>query len=169
MSKLAVQIRNAQTNDAEQLVRLHYDAVHVNAKGDYPVEILNSWSPEPGEQRFSWMRMQIGSGKNSVLVAEASDGTVGGFCIFSRTDGVIHALYVSPNKSRNGIGRQLLRNAEALMEERGISQVKLKASKNALGFYISEKYVVFRSTTQELADGTKMDCFEMLKDLSLAA
>jgi hypothetical protein len=44
----------------------------------------------------------------------------------------------------------------------------LNASKNALPFYLREGYTVTAAATQALADGMRMDCCEMVKDLSRA-
>lgn len=161
-------VRNACAADAELLVRLHHAAVHEAARHDYPQDVLDAWSPPPDERRFAWMRGQIAAGKNRVLVAAAPDGSVTGFCMFSTTDGWIQAVYVTPARSGSGIGRRLLRMAEQEIAARDGCSARLNASQNALRFYLREGYVVVRATTQALADGTRMDCLEMHKDLSRA-
>lgn len=162
-------VRGARVEDAEDLVGLHYDAVHENAKGDYPPAILASWSPQPNEVRYSWMRSQIESEHNRVLVAGDRDGSVKGFCIFSPSEAFVFAVYVAPNFARKGMGRQLLRLAEAGIVERGLRQARLNASRNSLGFYIAERYEVVQLTNQSLADGSVMECYEMCKQLASSA
>lgn len=165
---LRVSIRRARPDDAERIVRLHYDAVHENASKDYPPAVLDSWSPHPDENRFSWMRSQILEGHNSVLVAELPGGAIGGFCVFSPSEGFIYAVYVAPQRARSGIGRRLLRFAEASLTKQEVGQARLKASKNAVGFYTTEGYTLIEPTTQDLADGSEMECLEMRKDLDAA-
>ena len=160
-------VRLARVEDAEDLVRLHYDAVHASAKGHYPPDVLASWSPQPNEGRYSWMRAQIESGHNDVLVAVNEGGIVEGFCIFSPSEGFVHAVYVAPNSARTGIGRRLLRCAESSISEQGLSQSRLNASQNSLGFYLSEGYEVVEPTTQDLSDGSRMECCGMRKSLSV--
>ena len=162
-------VRKGKAEDAEDLVRLHYDAVHENAKGDYSSDILNSWSPQPNEHRYSWMRSQIEAGDNEVLVAHEASGAISGFCMFSSSEGFVYAVYVAPTRARRGVGRRLLKCAEISMAQRGVSQAKLKASRNALDFYVSEGYDVVEATSQSLFDGSRMECYAMRKDLSSVA
>ena len=159
-------VRHAATEDAERLVWLHYDAVHAMAREDYPQGILDSWSPRPDERRYAWMRTQIESDNSQILVAESVDGATGGFCMFSPSEGFVHAIYVAPGLARKGIGRELLSRAESVIAENGVAQAKLNASKNALPFYESEGYEVIERSTQGLADGSEMECFKMHKVLS---
>ena len=160
------EVRAARVEDAEALVRLHFDAVHEGAANAYPAEVLDAWSPPPDERRFAWMRGQIAAGQNRVLVAEAPDGSVSGFCIFGIPEGLIRAIYVVPAAAGRGIGRRLLQSAEREIAAGGASRARLNASKNALSFYRSAGYLAVCAATQELADGTRMDCIEMVKDVS---
>lgn len=169
MDVKATSIRSARAEDAEQLVQLHYDAVHAGARDDYASTVLDSWSPEPDQERYSWMRREIDHGHNQVLVMETADGTLVGFCMFSPEKGFIQAVYVAPDWFGRGIGRQLLRSAEGAIRESGTGLARLNASGNALGFYRSEGYVLAGPTTQSLSDGSRMDCYEMSKDLPVTS
>jgi GNAT superfamily N-acetyltransferase len=167
MSILTLNIRNATLEEAEQLVQLHYSAVHQGAADDYPRSVLDSWSPPPDESRYAWMREQIDSGSNAVLVAEEQSGVISGFCMFSNAEALVRALYVLPERTANGIGRLLLKRAESIIAERGSSHIKLNASRNAVGFYESAGYGVVQPMQQRLLDGTSMDCVEMSKSLGV--
>ena len=160
-----VSIRRARPDDAEHPVRLHFDAVHENASEDYPPAVLDSWSPQPDADRYAWMRSQILEESDEVLVAELPAGATGGFCMFSPSEGFIHAIYVAPERARSGIGRRLLKFAEASLTDRGVDEAKLKASKNAVGFYASQGYEVIEPATQDLADGSELECLQMRKRL----
>ncbi len=165
MKTAETEIRRARAEDAEDLVQLHYDAVHSGAKDDYLPSVLDSWSPKPDQDRYSWMRQQIDRGNNHVLAMEAANGALVGFCIFSTSKGFIQAIYVAPDRFGEGLGRRLLRSAEGSIREAGTREVRLNASSNALGFYRSEGYILLGSTTQSLADGSEMDCHAMCKTL----
>ncbi len=117
----------------------------------------------------TWMRSQIEGECDQVLVAELGNGSTSGFCMFSAREGFIYAVYVDPRASRRGIGRRLLRCAEGSIAKEGVSGAKLNASRNALQFYLSEGYQVVERTTQDLPDGSQMQCYEMQKDLHAAA
>lgn len=161
-------LRRARVDDAERLVQLHYDAVHAGAKGDYPSQVLDAWSPPPDESRYAWMRSQIEAPHHTVVVAETKDAAVIGFCIYTASVGFIHAVYVAPAWAGKGVGRLLLRSAEAGIAGHGTIQVQLNASRNALPFYLGEGYEVVVATTQALADGSWMECHEMRKNLPVA-
>jgi putative acetyltransferase len=158
-------VRRARVEDAEALVDLHYEAVHAGAKDDYATEVLDSWSPPPDEHRYAWMRSQIGASRHDILVAEANNALVIGFCMYAPAEGFIRAVYVASGWARMGVGRVLLRRAEAGIAERGTAQARLNASRNALQFYLAEGYEVIAATTQALADGSRMECDEMRKNL----
>lgn len=115
--------------------------------------------------RYAWMRRKTESGKNQVLVMGTADGTLLGFCMFSPATGLIQAVYVAPNHFGKGVGRRLLRSAEASILEAGTSEATLKASSNSLGFYRSEGYVLLPPSTQNLADGSRMNCHAMSRAL----
>jgi ribosomal protein S18 acetylase RimI-like enzyme/limonene-1,2-epoxide hydrolase len=136
---------------------------------DYPQQVLDAWSPQPDEHRYTWMRGQIESSTHAVIVAEEQSGVISGFCMFSNADGAINALYVLPERTGNGIGRLLLKRAEGVIAESGFTQINVNSSNNALGFYESVGYDVVGMTTQQLADGTRMDCHAMVKKLTNAS
>lgn len=158
-------VRRARVEDAEALVQLHYDAVHVGARSDYAPQVLDSWSPPPDERRYAWMRSQIEASRHHVLLAEATNAAVIGFCMYAPAEGLIQAVYVASGWARMGVGRALMRLAEEGIAERGTAQARLNASRNALQFYLAEGYEVVAATTQPLADGTWMECHEMRKNL----
>ncbi len=144
---------------------LHHRAVHAVAPGTYPSAILESWSPPPGPVRFAWMAERIADPGNAVLVAEI-DGTIAGFVFAAPASGWIRALYVDPGYARNGVGQELLGAAEVRLRAAASPRAGLNASLNAVAFYEAQGYRVIEATTQELHDGSRMDCLAMDKDLT---
>lgn len=159
-------LRAARGSDAEALVLLHHRAVHAVAPGTYPTAILESWSPPPDPVRFDWMAERIVDPANGVLVCEI-DGTITGFVFAVPATGWIRALYVDPRCARRGVGAALLDAAEALLHAAGSLRAGLNASLNAVAFYEAQGYRMIEATTQELHDGSRMDCVAMDKVLTV--
>jgi len=157
-------IRPAQSSDAEDLIQVHYDAVQAISHEFYSQELLDAWSPPPSVSRYEWMRTIIVSDNRTVFVAEIQN-EVCGFSICLLRESLIYALYISPNSVRRGLGKVLLNHTENHLAHVGVSRAKLNASINAVQFYKTMGYSIIRPSTQALADGSEMDCFEMKKDL----
>ena len=168
MSDSEIIIAQAQKSDAERMIHLHFDAVHQGAKNFYTQALLDSWSPIPSPRRYEWMRDTIMSQSHLVLVAEIKR-EICGFAICSLSDGFIQALYVDPQFSGRGIGKSLLSSTESHLIRTGIPAATLKSSNNAVNFYKSAGYRVMGPTTQNLGDGTEMNCYEMQRTLATTA
>jgi ribosomal protein S18 acetylase RimI-like enzyme len=82
----------------------------------------------------------------AVVVAEA-EGEVCGFVAFA--DGELTWLYVDPSKSKQGIGRQLLRHAINAPEGNLTTEVLL-GNDPALALYLSEGFKILRRVDGKL-------------------
>ena len=167
MTNQAFLIRDARPGDAEKLIHVHFNAVHAIAEGFYPEALLEAWSPAPTTGRYSWMCEMIGNLSNLILVGEVA-GEIASFCMASRDDGFIKALYVDPRFSGQGLGKHLLLSAEKQLAGLGVSRLVLKASMNAVGFYGAMGYCVVEEGWQTLSDGSEMKCCTMHKTLAPA-
>ncbi len=97
-------IRQAISADAPQIVRIYYDTIHrVNAR-DYSLEQVNAWAPavpDPSE----WARKRLAT--RITFVAE-DQGAVLGFAELDRR-GRIDCFYCHHDHQRCGIGSRILR------------------------------------------------------------
>lgn len=157
-------IRLAGPQDAEQLVQIHYRAVHQISNEYYSQAALEAWSPLPNQARYDWMNGVIASDSKVVLVAEVQGQKVG-FSICGPQDGFIDALYVDPQCAGQGIGQALLEYTEQYLSQAGATEANLKASDNSVLFYETRGYHVVKPSSQVLADGSEMTCVEMSKRL----
>jgi ribosomal protein S18 acetylase RimI-like enzyme len=77
----------------------------------------------------------------------------------------IRAVYVRTKYIRQGIGSALLIALEKEAFSRGIREVHLDSSVNAIGFYESHGYRCVKQTTHRFANGTEIACGLMRKQL----
>jgi GNAT superfamily N-acetyltransferase len=160
-----LQIQQADLADAEALVRIHFRSVHSISREFYPADRLASWSPPPDEARFEWMRNAVRAKDRQLLVAKVSEALCG-FAIATPASGTIHALYVDPSHARQGVGRSLLHATERELLSAGADEATLCASHNAREFYATAGYRFIAPATQQLSDGTELECSQMSKALA---
>jgi putative acetyltransferase len=161
---MKIQIRPAMPDDAMEIVRVHYAAVHEIASACYSREILDAWSGPPGEKRHERVRRPISSGGELFIVAEV-DGVMAGFGVIVPAEQEVRAVYVHPSMGRRGIGAEILRSLETLAAEHGIRRLQLNASINAEKFYVDNGYSAIEPGVHPLGSGVEMACIKMCKTL----
>jgi GNAT superfamily N-acetyltransferase len=77
------------------------------------------------------------------------EGDVAGFGHLNADTGAVEAVYVSPTYAGDGVGTQLLEALESRAAERGLDELELVSSLNAVGFYEHHGYAVTDATTVE--------------------
>ena len=79
--------------------------------------------------------------RDKVVLVEEHQGQVLAFGQLDPTTSVIEAIYVHPSRSRQGVGMGMLQALEAVAGTRGIRELVLEASLNAVEFYERAGYV----------------------------
>jgi N-acetylglutamate synthase-like GNAT family acetyltransferase len=97
-------------------------------------------------------------------VAE-TEGRIVGFAQLVTAQQEVRAVYVLPEAGGRGIGSALLARLEIAARGLGIEAVELRASLNAVPFYLASGYEQLEDTTHRLADGTELRCVRMRKSL----
>lgn len=124
-------IRLATIQDAAAVAEVHVRTWQSAYRGLLPDHALNSMMPE--QRRPMWERLLAADpGSGSVIVA-VRDDKVAGFASFGPADNAVaaisvfelYALYVDPAAQRQGIGRQLLHEAEGAMRRAGSTHGQL--------------------------------------------
>ena len=146
------------------MLRVHYAAVHQTAATEYGAEVRQDWSPPVTAERID--RYLSGSARNeeATLVAVA-DGRVIGFASIVAPLNELRAVYVSPAVGRRGVGSRLLISIEELARVRGLTELRLDSSLNAVDFYEAHGYVAEGRAEHALSTGRKMECIPMQKTL----
>ena len=163
-----INIRHATHSDAEDIVRVHYDAVHgLTSSIFYSSNILNSWSPSPTDQsNINRLRQSIEDSERFIAVAESvTNDVIIGFGIVIPSKQEIHAVYVDSAFAGQGIGSRILLKLEEIALVHGANKLYLDGSLNAERFYFNHGYSLIKRGTHQLNSGTIMDCVHMSKDL----
>lgn len=155
-----ITVREAIESDAECILRVHVDSIRGLCKAHYPVSQIEEWSGGKTPKRF---REGMTSGEAFVV---AEDGLqIVGFGVLDPKQAEIRAVFIDPGNTRRGAGRLILRELERIASRLGMSQVCLKSTLNAVGFYRREGYTGEQPGIHKLKSGAEMACVAMVKVL----
>jgi GNAT superfamily N-acetyltransferase len=129
----ALTIRPATTADARKLAEVHVASWQLGYKGLVPDWYLARQSVD--HRLSQWVEI-LASGDSTVLVA----GEIDGFVAFVEPEREIRALYIAPQRFRQGIGTRLLHAAHAAMPGDTALWV-FEGNERALAFYARHGYV----------------------------
>lgn len=149
-------IRAYQDDDLEATAMVFTAAVHEGAADHYDAVQREAWVPRPLD-REHWRKRLAPLEKR---VAEI-DATVVGFLTFERNGHIDH-LFVSPERTRQGIASALLRSAEAELASAGVQHFFTEASLVARPFFERHGYVVTQEQTVD-RNGVSLRRFAMEK------
>jgi putative acetyltransferase len=124
--------RQATLNDANRLFDLRRQSIIKLAAKGMSIEKTARWAEE-----LTVAGMERKICELEIWVAEVSEKVVSWGAI--RGD-QLEGLYTDPQFASQGIGTELLRMLEELMQRRGISAVRAEASSNAEAFYLRRGY-----------------------------
>lgn len=111
------------------------------------------------------LAQQISIGQEIFIVATNHDDKILGYAAISLNAANLRALYVHPNFSRNGIGRLLLAQIEALALHSGVTTLDVDATLSAERFYTKNGFVVETSTIRIISPWYSTACVPMQKIL----
>jgi putative acetyltransferase len=126
----------------------------------YSSEQLNEWVSILREPAYSLILTT-----HKFFVAE-DRGLLLGFCILDSTEGFINATYINPTASRHGIGRALVKAAEAAAQAAGLTRIRLNSTLNAVAFYECLGYLRGDMASNRLPTGVELPCVTMSKALA---
>ncbi len=151
-------IRRAISADAKAICELHRAAV-LRLEGDtYSKEQVEVWAGALAPERYL-----VGMRDFEFFVAE--EGRVLGFLILNLEGAELNAVYVHPDAAGRGIGRRLCETAESLARERGLTELKVKSTVNAVGFYEALRFCRVRDMVHRSPAGIDLPCVQMKKCL----
>jgi len=153
-----VHIRRAGPDDANRIAELHRASIQTLCADAYTPDQIAGWIEPltPG-------RYLSGMAQFEFFVAETD--RVIGFCILSTDESELYAIYFDPETTGNGYGRMLMRYAEDVARTRGVTELKLKSTLNAVGFYGRCGYRKVGDTSHTSPTGLQLPCVEMVKSL----
>lgn len=140
-----IEVRRAKPDDVAEIAAIHVRSWQAAYKGILPDNLLAGLSVKEREE--SWRRLLSGNEHHWLnLIAEETAGVLG-FCAVTTPSwdasageqlAEVGALYVDPDRWREGIGSSLLRAALAELKENGWSEAVLwvlPENRGALDFY----------------------------------
>ena len=134
-SQVALEIRAARRDDADDIMRVRREAILAKAASHYDPVTLNDWADAGDAGRTA---KRISDPDYRVLVADAG-GEIIGFAMVAISKRELQALYVKPNPIGN-IGTVLLAAVEDLAFQT-IPFLVCDASLNAESFYKAHGYI----------------------------
>jgi len=162
-----IKLKVAEVSDAEDIMNIHFSAVHETAASYYPGMIIQNWASPKTPERLKQFIDAIQGSDEIFVVAKINDRTVGFGSIMPKRN-ELRAVYVHPSFGRQGIGTQILADLERLAVEQGIKVLDMDTSLNAERFYLKNGYVAIESGFHKLRSGHKMPCVKMRKILITA-
>jgi 2-amino-4-hydroxy-6-hydroxymethyldihydropteridine diphosphokinase len=131
-----IQIRKARSDEADRLAEIAYDAWET---GIYP---LLAEGPGARQSERRRLTQAVHQTLDLIIVAEAQ-GEVLGWCSRQRGRPYIPFLFVDPEFQGRGVGSQLLRRMESMLELEGEQRVHLETPADnvrAVRFYERQGY-----------------------------
>jgi len=153
-------LRRADQSDASAIARIHVDTWQAAYRDDLPDELLDSLSVTGREMQWDGI-LENPEPRSGVFVAER-DGEIVGFanCGACRDEdlqefdvGEIYALYVHPDRWREGIGSELLRRCVEFLGDQEYDFMALwvlETNRQARDFY--EKAGFIPDGSEEIDD-----------------
>ncbi len=143
-----MKLRLAVADDAPKLAKLHVDSWRAAYRGLVPSTALERFTVERREQAF---RESCAAHAEETYLIQEGDEYVGLLTIGAARDadvdigttGEIWGIYISPKHWRTGIGRAVMRQAEAILSSRGYRVIVLwvlEDNEHARKFYAAMGY-----------------------------
>lgn len=137
------QVRVAAPDDAPEILALHVESIRALGPEAYDDTQVAAWAEKDGPDQYP-----IAEEGHHLVVAEADDGLVG-YGHLVPGERAVRAVYVRPDRAREGVGSTLLAHLEGYALGRGVGRLELWASLNAVGFY---ERMGYRATGEETVE-----------------
>lgn len=151
-------VRAGKDSDADEILAVHRRSILGIGTNAYTQKECISWAT--GLTCEGYVRAMTTGGEDYLVALE--NNALLGFCSFR--DNEIMGLYVSPEASRRGVGRQLLKNAEASITNNGKKSIKLTAALSALDFYKANDYQILNRKLWKTRGGREIQVCNMFKE-----
>lgn len=138
---MATTIRSFRPDDAPQLANIVQRGLREINSRDYAADIIDNMCSHFAPERF----IELAADRH-IYVAVVDDRIVG---TVSRDANKVYTLFVDPDMTGQGIGRQLMRHVEMVAAQEGHDYVEAGASITAHQFYLASGYHDIRATETE--------------------
>ncbi len=153
-----LKVRSAAPGDALAICDVHRRSILELGLEGYTEAEVESWAHGLEPERYRHAMLHFGE---SYAVAVEEDGFLAGFCSYK--DAELTALYVHPDRTRRGVGSQLIQHAEAELYRSGFRTFRISASRNGQAFYEKHGYRVVETGVWKTRGGLSVARLEMRK------
>jgi putative acetyltransferase len=150
-------VRAATTGDAEAIYDVHVAAIRDVCGPFYDPEQIAAWTANKEPSGY------LEPIAKQVFLVGVMDEKVVGFGQLAADAGTVHAMYVRPDRIRQGIGSALLEAIEAAARDRRLARLDLRATINAVPFYERHGYVSDEPEVAVVRGGVRLSCVGMHK------
>ncbi|WP_254545608.1 GNAT family N-acetyltransferase [Halomarina pelagica] len=154
-----MRVRPATPDDAPAILDLHVASIRAFGPAAYDERQVEAWATTDGPPDYP-----IGEPGQYLVVAER-EGELAGFGHLHVPEAEVRAVYVHPGHARRGVGSALLGRLEAEARGRGIDELSLSASRNAVPFYEALGWERVREASHETSGGVVLPVVVMRRSL----
>lgn len=165
-----LRIRNATEIDADDIYRIHTEAIRKKCSTHYGTEDVNVWVARQNKAKY----LPFIAAKE-IIVAEKA-GKVIGFGHLTADTGTdpkesdektmqIRGLFVDPDCGVKGVGSALMKEMEKRAKECEAGCLIVQSSLNAVEFYEKCGFVALELTTHQMSEQSCLQCHKMKKKL----
>lgn len=152
-----VSVRPPQHDEADALLTLHQASIRAFGPAAYDEAQVHAWA------RKDEPEYPIDDPEHRFVVAER-EGELAGLGDLHWPESEVTAVYVHPDHAGEGVGTAILGDLEAAARERGLEELGLLASMNAVGFYEQAGYERVGTRVHQTGD-QELECVWMEKRL----
>jgi ribosomal protein S18 acetylase RimI-like enzyme len=156
---MVVSVRPAVDGDRAAIFTVHLRAVRETCSRSYSAEQIDAWAGVLSPDNY------VAALQKRVMLVATDAASVVGFGQLDPDEGEVDAVYVQPERQGEGIGRMLLSALEGQARARGIRELELSATLNAVGFYERAGYARRRTVVHRMLTGVQLACVRMVKSL----
>jgi GNAT superfamily N-acetyltransferase len=152
-------VRKATREDAQAAWDIRKAAILHQCTGYYPMDDLKVWTGGALSQPF------VEAVEKHFYVATDNDQIVGTGMVNLET-GKIDAIFVHPSHMKRGVGRGVMQYLERLARDKGLKELHLESTLNAVPFYRACGFAGDKPGKYQSPTGLVLDCVLMVKVLA---
>lgn len=156
-------LRPATANDAAAMARIQIAAMREGGTDDYTEAQLEALAPNDAGQDTVPAALFEKTDRRGVVAED--DGDIVGWGSLRLEEGVLAATFVAPERTGQGIGREIVESLEAAAREAGLDQLVVPASLNAVEFYRRLGYEEGEAFDASAPDDPSLPAIRMTKQL----
>ena len=157
-----IAVRRATAADAPVLWAIRAEAIRLTCRSHYPAGLLERWASSPLPDSFP-ARLE-----SEHFIVGSIESRIAGFAGLKVSGAEIEAVFVAPDASRRGLGRQLMARLESAALDADLPALSLSSSLNAVAFYAALGYIAGAQKTYTTSQGLEIACVPMHKALDAA-